>query len=692
MASWCLPRDLSNAFLDAIRDGRLSPEALMDMTSAERRAEFGKLVGPENAAEINAQFETKMLLKDQQRGLVNWAQKIAGITEPARRDILATINKLDRVLNPEEEKAFLADLAAKKLGVTVTSEEAKEIFQLSQTAEAARTTMLQDISNVDNRVTYGRAVMNLQDRIDSLKPGGHTFAHTLIDILNVPKTALTSILHFSAPFVQGWGMLSTKVAWQAFGKMFQYFASEDNYKNLNAYIISHPDYDLAVDGSLGITKLGDRLSTREEAIQSTLVEQANQWLTDKTGVPNLVRASSRSFTGYLNYVRFNRFTQLLDAARMAGEDVRVGSSVVRDLAKVVNDFTGRGAIGKEDRYASVTPALNAVFFSPRKISATMQMFNPERFVNPNISKTARMAAIRQLGGSLIATGAVLGIAKAMGAQVNMDPRSADFAKIVIGGEKMDLTGGNDTYIRLLGRIVTNQEINSHGKLIDLGQGFGAPSMADLVTNYVRGKLSPIAGAIADAFYGKDPVGRPFAVTDELRDKLMPITMNSFINFAMNDPGNTAAIVPALAAIFGVGLESPLPPMSRSGMDVWGDPLPPNQTPKSWRDDPVNQEFERLGYTPSFPMDTIRGQKLTGDQFQQYSQMAGRLSHMRLEALVSSPGWDTIPAPTRLSVMKSAIRKSRDIAATSVMLQSQGSPHDIMKQATDAKLAALAPAQ
>lgn len=693
MVAWCLPRNLSNAFLDAIKDGRLSPETLMGMTSAERRAEFGKLVGPENAAEINAQFESKMLLKDQQRGLVNWAQKIAGITEPARRDILNTINKLDRVLNPEEEKAFLSDLAAKKLGVTVTSEEAKEIFQLSQTAEQARTTMTADISNIDNRVAYGRAVMNLQDRIDSLKPEGQTFTHKLIDILNIPKTALTSILHFSAPFVQGWGMLSTKVAWQAFGKMFQYFADEENYKNLNAYIISHPDYHLAVDGDLGITKLGDKLSAREEAIQSTLVEQANQWLTDRTGVPNLVRASSRAFTGYLNYVRFNRFTQLLDAARMVGENVQAGSSVVHDLAKVVNDFTGRGAIGKDDRYASVTPALNAVFFSPRKISATMQMFNPERYVNPRISKTARTAAIRQLGGSLIATGAVLSIAKAMGASVNFDPRSTDFGKIVIGGEKLDMTGGNATYLRLLGRIVTNQEINSHGKLTNLGQGFGVPTRADLVANYVRGKLSPIAGAMADALYGKDPVGRPFSITDEMRDKLMPITMNSFINFAMNDPDNSVAIVPALAAIFGVGLESPLPPMSRSGMDVWGEALPgQGGTPQSYRDDPVNKAFERVGYTPGFPMDTIRGQKLTPEQFDQYVQLSGRLSHMRLEALVTSNGWDSIPAPTRLSVMKSAIRKSRDIAATSIMLQSQGTPHDIMKAATDAKLAAYQPVQ
>ena len=132
-------------------------------------------------------------------------------------------------------------------------------------------------------------------------------------------------------------------------------------------------------------------------------------------------------------------------------------------------------------------------------------------------------------------------------------------------------------------------------------------------------------------------------------------------------------------------------MSRSGLNVWGDPLEGHGTPASWRNDPVNQEFERLGYTPNFPMETIRGVKLTGGQYQQYVQLSGRLSHMRLESLVQSNGWDTIPGQQRLSVMKSVIRKSRDMAATSIMLESQGTDHDIIKQATAAKMSTMAPA-
>lgn len=711
MSAWCLPKQLAGDFLNALRDGTLDPEKLMAMSSAERQAAFAAHVGPDFAAEVNAQFEAKLLLKDQQKGLVNWARKVGGLTDPARRDIISTIGRMEKVLQPADESGFLADLAAKKLGTTVTADEAKGIFELTQAAQVAKATMLEDISNEGNRVAYGRALMAVADRIDSLKPNGQTFTHNLINILNIPKSALTSIFHFSAPFVQGWGMLSTKVAWQGFGKMFQYFSSEEAYKNLNAYMISHPDYELAKSGKLGLTLLGEKLSSREEAIQSTLVEQANEWLHDRTGVPNLVRMSSRAFTGYLNFVRFNRFTDLLNAARLRGEDVRPGTQVVNDLAKVVNDFTGRGELGPGDKYAAAGPALNSLFFSPRKIVATMEMFNPVRMLDPRVSPTARAAAFRQLSGSLVATGAVLALAKAMGANVNFDPRSADFAKIdiggkpqtvvdpngkkrtfVVGGEKLDLTGGNDAYVRLLARIATNQEVTAQGKLTDLGQGFRATTRAELVGNYMRNKLSPIAGFIADALYGTDPTGRPFSVTKEMQDKLIPISIGAFLDFGMNNPTDSAAIIPSLAAVFGVQLETPLPPMAKAGRDVWGDHIEPFGTPPSWHNDPVNQEFERLGYTPSFPMDQIRGVKLTAPQYDDYMRLSGRLAHVRLGDLVQSSGWDSLPGNVRLSVMKDVVKKSRDMAATSIMLQSQGSTNDIMKQATEAKMATLAPVQ
>ncbi len=53
------------------------------MSSADRHAFFSKIVGEDHAGPVNALFESKLLLKDQQRGLINWAKKRL-IVGPAR--------------------------------------------------------------------------------------------------------------------------------------------------------------------------------------------------------------------------------------------------------------------------------------------------------------------------------------------------------------------------------------------------------------------------------------------------------------------------------------------------------------------------------------------------------------------------------------------------------------------------------
>lgn len=555
--AFCLHPDYAEKFMAALRDGTINRDRLRNMTSEERRTFFAGIVGEDNAADVNAALEAKLLNQNQKQAFITWAKQTAGLTEPAKRDLLSRIDRMDKFLNPADEKAFLEDAVREKLGVKATLDETRQVSQLAAAATAARQTMETEDWNPRNGVAYGRALLDMRDYIESLKPDHQTLMNRLVDVLNVPKTALTSVLHLSAPFVQGWGMMSTARAWEAFGQMFRYFADEGNYRDLNAYIISHPDYGLAQAGKLGITNLGDKLSMREEALQSTLVQKASRYLSDKTGVPDLVRASSRAFTGYLNYVRFNRFVDLLNAARNAGEDVSTGSRVVRDLAKAVNDFTGRGAIGAGDRYASAAPALNALFFSPRKMSATMEMFDPLTFLDPRVSRTARVARVRQLVGSLLATSSVLGLAAAMGATIEANPIAQNFGKIQIGDEKLDITGGNAIYVRLLARLFAGQKVTAGGKLQTLGYGANPTTRADLVAQYLRGKLSPTAAAIVDALYGKDPVGRPFSVSEEVKQRLMPIPIQTFMDFAASDPKNIAMVLPVLSAIFGVGVESPI---------------------------------------------------------------------------------------------------------------------------------------
>lgn len=55
-------------------------------------------------------------------------------------------------------------------------------------------------------------------------------------------------------------------------------------------------------------------------------------------------------------------------------------------------------------------------------------------------------------------------------------------------------------------------------------------------------------------------------------------------------------------------------------------------------------------------------------------------------------WSSLPAATRRAVMQHVIQQARETAATAIMLQSQGGPNDILRTATEAKMAqAPAPA-
>lgn len=682
---YCLPKDKAALFIKALKDRTLYPNSLRNMTSSERRELFGNLLGPENAKDVNALFEEGLLKKYQQQAMITWAKNVLGLPEDVRKDIVSQIQRLDKVLNSgsNSEDAFLSDLAEKKLGVQVTSDEAEKIFELSEQARNLKEN-LSSIPNPtkDDIIAYGRSLQQLRDYVEDLKPD-HEFDfrsprdwyHLGLNILGVPKNIATGVLHLSAPFVQGWGMMSTGRAWQGFGQMFKYFADEQNYKDLEAYMIGHPDFKFARDGKLALTTLGDKLSEREEGIQSTLLEQANQYLKDKVRVPNIIRASSRGFTGYLNYVRFSRFTDLLNAARNAGEDVSMGSQTVRDLADVVNSFTGRGKLGKDDKYANTAPLLNTVLFAPRKLTATIEMFNPATYLKS--SPTARIAAVRQMTGSLLATGAVLGLAKAMGAEVDLDPRSQNFLKIQIGGEKLDITGGNAIYIRLIARLIMNQTKTSKGDLKELGQGYKPQTRASLIGDFMRGKLSPVAGGFTDLMVGSDPVGRPVTISDEARSRMLPIVMESAMNYYQNDPNNAAAILPAMSALFGVSLESPLAPESRMGLDRWGDP---EGSDNSTLDDALLHS----GASFRFPPKTIKGVTLTDEQYHDYISLRGQYAKQYLTPFVSSPNWDSLSKQAQAKTIKSVLDFTSKEAQSHVETGSLNTDNDIFTKSWDAK--------
>ncbi len=522
--AFCLTKDSVDEFLKRLREGEIDPEELARKTSSERRAYFASFMGEDNAKQVNALFESKMLLKNKKQGYISWAQKTAGLKETAKRDIISRIGKFDeRILNPETEAQMLSDLAEHKLGIAVTEEEMKNISGMSKEVEKWREVAA---DGEEERIKYGEAVIKMQDYLDEINPNRPNFALNVLGLTRSVKV----IGDLGVPFRQGWGMMSRSEWFKAFGAMHKYLVSKKAYDTLRADLVSNPLYPQMKTAKLRLSGVaGDTLSKREEDYMTTLL-----------GKLPFVRGIERANVGFLTKLRADVFETLYNAALLRGENVK-DPEVLRELGSVVNNFTGSGNIGKGDRYANITPILSNTFFSARKISATINMLNPKAYVTG--SPTARKAATRQLLGSLLITSTVLGLASAAGADIELDPTSANFGKVTIGKHHIDITGGNGTYAVLLARLIAGKTKSSvSGKVYNLGEGYKPPTRGSLIAKFVTNKLAPIASEVVRLLTAQkskdgnltDEFGNEINVKNESYRLFVPMLIDNIIENARDD--------------------------------------------------------------------------------------------------------------------------------------------------------------
>ncbi len=210
--NFCLPEEITNKLKKAIKSGEIDIEKLSSASSEYRVNFFKQFMNERNAKEVVALFESKLLLKNQKRGLVTWAKQILGMKPAVERDVISRIMRMDKILNPENEKSFLRELASKKLGVDITIEEARKITELSNKIKS-----LENFTDKAGRIKYGRAKLDLIDYVNSLNPKR---ANVVENVLGLPKAAMSSF-DLSAPLNQGWGVISRKEWWDNLAPMIK---------------------------------------------------------------------------------------------------------------------------------------------------------------------------------------------------------------------------------------------------------------------------------------------------------------------------------------------------------------------------------------------------------------------------------------------------------------------------------------
>lgn len=542
MAAFCLTKEATDKFLKGLKSGEIDPQKLTDRTSEERHTFLEKYVGKENAKQVNALLESKLLLKNQQQGFISWAKTTGGLKEPARRDMISRIERMDKYLNPKDAEQFMKDLASTKLGVDVTREEAKNIADLSKQVTEAKASM----ETGGDRMIYGRAKVALGNYINQLKEeAGKTgvlksLANPVKIVSNVAGTAkaIKASLDDSALFRQGWKTLWThpgiwtKNAARSFSDIVKTFGKKAVMDEVTADIISRPNYDRMVKAKLAT-------ATIEEAFPTTLPEKIPLF-------GRFYKASEVAYTAFLHRQRADIFDKYIEIAQRSGlniDDVKE----LRPIGSLVNSLTGRGNLGGLEPAAGV---INNVFFSPRMIKSEIDTLG-HVITGAGGSKFVRKQAAINLVKVVMGTAAILTIARAVNPNsVELDPRSSDFGKIKIGSTRFDVTGGISALVTLAARLITmSSKSTTTGQVTPINSGkYGAATGADVVVNFFENKLSPAASVIKDILKGKDFNGNNVTLLNELNNLLTPLPITTF-----QELQSTPNAAPVLAGMIADGL-------------------------------------------------------------------------------------------------------------------------------------------
>ncbi len=541
----CLPKQIADAFIHALKEGKLNPEDLSKMSTADRRNYIAQFVGSNAAEPVNLLFEKKLLLKNQNNAMISWVKELTGIKEGVKKDLISRIDRLGEVLTPEDENKFLSDLVADKLGTRTTLEQAKTISELAKKFEEAR-------ANPNSGNTYGATQIALNDYLNDIKLANEkeTLKQTLGNLKTNPvgtvvgqisklagvAKGIKASLDDSALFRQGWKTVFTnpkiwsEEAMNSFSNIIKQLGNKADDKTvLNgglAEILSRPNSRNGLYDKLGID-----IGNLEEAYPTSLPEKI-------PGFGRLYSASETAYKLFLYNMRAKIADQMIEKATQAGVDLNIPLQA-KSIGTLINSLTGRGNLGKFERVAG---QINTIFFSPKLLKSSFDFLTLH--AADDLSGFARKQAAVNLAKVLSGITTILGIAYAIDPKsVEFDPRSSDFGKIKIGDTRFDVSGGMSSLVTLAMRELSQSSKSSTtGKVTALNSGkFGSQNGMDVLVNFAENKLSPMAGLIKDYVNGEDFNHNKITIQGEAVNLLAPLGIQNAYQTLQDPKGANVAL-------------------------------------------------------------------------------------------------------------------------------------------------------
>jgi len=561
---FCLPKFAVDKLIGSLPS---DPSVLINMTSEQRRAFLEKSIGVDNAQSANALFESKLLLKNQQQGLITWVKKVAGISPEVRYDMISKVQRLDKALTNAEMEVFLEDLVAQRLGIGVTAEETGNLIELSKQVETTKTPVLDMIADMNKkgltwqemkalqndkssefykkRIEYGTSLVAFKQYVSDLKVKAaktqlKEYAKrpdkALADLSGLMKSILAS---FDNSF---FGRQGIKVLYNNPTVWMKSFLK--SFKDLSKGVLLNEDATVAVKADIfsRINALNNNYSRSKIAIGLDSEEAFPSSLPTK--IPLLGRLFTASESAY-NAAALRMRADLADAyianAEQNGVNIK-NKDEIKSIGLVVNSLTGRGNLGTFEASANT---LNKIFFSARFLKSQFDVVLQP--LNPNISKFARKTASKNLARSILSVVSILALSDFL------FPGSVDWkekmGKLKIMGVWVDITGGFGSVLQLAFNIYRKVK-NQKGK-------YGEITGWDLVQSFMDGKLSPILGVMRDITRGYNYNGEKPTPTNILKNTLIPIPVQNIIK-QLNQKNVDIQKVIMVSILDGLGLSAQIP--------------------------------------------------------------------------------------------------------------------------------------
>ncbi len=567
----CLPLKEANKIKEAIRNGTLSPDKLNKMTSKERREFLTDIIGAENAKEVNLLFEKKLLLKNQEKALTDWAREITGLSKEQKEATLEKIRKTyadkkRRLQDPKENETFLneiiSDVYSRKFKTEIALEEAQTITELSQDLKRAREKMNPDFTwkTEEDGLNFGAArvaldnyvgglkaeankeffvnpfkVRGLMEKIEALKLDARIAIKFIADNSRAIKASVDNSL---------WGRQGIKVLFTHPKTWANNFAKswKDIYTTLKE---SNKTDNVIVDGVKaeiysrtnylnGRYELGKKLDigTGEEEFPTSLPSKI-------PGLGRLFKAAEVSYEAGAMRLRSDVADIVYDLAEQTGVDME-NKIEIGSINEMVNSMTGRGRLG---RLESAGKIINSVFFSAKFFKSNLDTLTAHAF-SGDFSKFARKQASINLLKIVSSISLILLISSSFDDDsVEWDARSANFGKIRIGNMRFDVTGGMSSLIILAARVATQSTKSSvTGVITEYNKGYGSPAGMDAIWNFTENKFSPMFSVIKELVDQKTFDGEKPTVINQLANLTVPIIIESGIEAYQKEDLSNALLV------------------------------------------------------------------------------------------------------------------------------------------------------